>query len=247
MVRKRQISLCREGFYYLIVLLSVLLGATARQLNLLMLLGAVLAGPFVFSLLYGRLALGRLRIGRMLPGPLEAGGILAVDVTATNHRRLAALWAIEVTDHVVRDSQSCEDPPSAVSVFFPRIGRHETRHAVYRGRLPRRGRYKFGPLRVSTRFPLGLVRPTLFIEDAGTLLVHPRLGRLTRDWGQVVRENPTGTQRMRRGLLEADFYGLREWRAGDNRRWIHWRTSARRGQLVVRQFEQRRSQDLALL
>lgn len=48
-------------------------------------------------------------------------------------------------------------------------------------------------------------------------------------------------------MLEADFYGLRDWRPGDSRRWIHWRTSARRGSLVVRQFEQRRSQDLALL
>jgi uncharacterized protein (DUF58 family) len=52
---------------------------------------------------------------------------------------------------------------------------------------------------------------------------------------------------QRHGLLEADFHGLREWRTGDSRRWIHWRTSARRGGLVVRQFEQRRSQDLALL
>ena len=52
---------------------------------------------------------------------------------------------------------------------------------------------------------------------------------------------------QRRGLLETDFYGIRDWRAGDSRRRIHWRTSARRGSLVVREFEQRRSQDLALL
>jgi uncharacterized protein (DUF58 family) len=47
--------------------------------------------------------------------------------------------------------------------------------------------------------------------------------------------------------VEGDFYGLRDWRSGDSRRWIHWRTSARRGTLAVRQFEQPRSQDVAIL
>jgi uncharacterized protein (DUF58 family) len=91
------------------------------------------------------------------------------------------------------------------------------------------------------------MRHTVVLSEPDELLVHPRLGRLTRELAQVVRESASGAQRLRRGLLEADFYGLRDWRSGDSRRWIHWRTSARRGALVVRQFEQRRSQDLAVL
>jgi uncharacterized protein (DUF58 family) len=47
--------------------------------------------------------------------------------------------------------------------------------------------------------------------------------------------------------MEGDYHGLREFRSGDSRRWIHWRTSARRGALMVRQFEQQRNQDLCLL
>jgi uncharacterized protein (DUF58 family) len=85
------------------------------------------------------------------------------------------------------------------------------------------------------------------VGELDTLVVHPRLGRLSRELGQMVRESAAGAQRLRRGLLEADFYGLRDWRAGDSRRWIHWRTSARRGKLVVRQFEQRRNQDLSVM
>jgi uncharacterized protein (DUF58 family) len=116
------------------------------------------------------------------------------------------------------------------------------------GRLPRRGRYRFGPLRFSTRFPLGLARHSVVLEQTEMLLVHPKLGQLTHEGTKLIREDVAGSQSMRRrGLLEADFYGLRDWRAGDSRRWIHWRTSARRGTMVVRQFEQRRTQDLALL
>ena len=49
------------------------------------------------------------------------------------------------------------------------------------------------------------------------------------------------------GMLEGDYYGLREWRPGDSQRWIHWRTSAKLGELAVRQFEQQRNRDLILV
>src|SRR6185295_19477883 len=48
----------------------------------------------------------------------------------------------------------------------------------------------------------------------------------------------TGARRWA-GVQDGDFYGLREWRAGDARNRIHWRTSARRRSLTVRQYERR--------
>jgi uncharacterized protein (DUF58 family) len=249
MARRRQIRLCHEGFYYLLVLLAVVIGATIRQLNLLILLGTVLAGPFVFSVIYGRSALRRLRVERQLPKELRADQRLAVDILVTNCRRWLRIWSIAVDDRVEReDDVDVEAAPTKVGVFFPTIGARESQRSVYQGYLPRRGRYRFGPLRVSTRFPLGLVRHSLIIDDAQTLIVHPRISRLTHDWTQVVRQTVSGGQAVqRRGTTEAEYYGMRDWRPGDNRRWIHWRTSARRGSLVVRQFEEHRSRDLALL
>jgi uncharacterized protein (DUF58 family) len=46
---------------------------------------------------------------------------------------------------------------------------------------------------------------------------------------------------------EADYHGLREFRDGDNPRWVHWPTSARRGRLMVREFEARHNRDVAIL
>jgi uncharacterized protein (DUF58 family) len=245
---KRQVRLTYEGLLYLLVLSAVLVGATARQLNLLMLLGAMLAGPFLFSLIYGRLALRRLAVKRVVPDHLRSEQRLSVEVQLSNRRRWLRLWSIRVDDFLAREAPAGDrEPANKVSVFIPTIGRRESSRATYQGTLDARGRYRFGPMRISTRFPLGLVRHTVVLGDPDTLLVHPRLGRLTRELGQVLRESAAGSQRLRRGLLEADFYGLRDWRTGDSRRWIHWRTSARRGTLVVREFEQRRNQDLAIL
>jgi uncharacterized protein (DUF58 family) len=87
------------------------------------------------------------------------------------------------------------------------------------------------------------------VEDCPTLLVGPRLGRLTQRWLQIVDSRLQGShsEGRRQGLLEGDYYGLREWRPGDSQRWIHWRTSAKLGELAVRQFEQQRSRDLILV
>jgi uncharacterized protein (DUF58 family) len=138
---------------------------------------------------------------------------------------------------------------SDVSVFLPQVLPGKTAQAAYQGRLLRRGRYRFGPLKVSSRFPSTFFRASLKLSQPDTLLVTPRLGRLMPRWAQMYREDEQGSQQSgkRQGLVEAEFYGLRDWRNGDSRRWIHWRSSARRGSVVVRQFDERRNQDLMLL
>jgi uncharacterized protein (DUF58 family) len=212
-----------------------------------MLVGSVLAGPLLFSLIYGRWALRRFTVTRSLPEQLHVDQRFRVEVVFANLRRWLDAWAITVEDRVQRQSD-VPAPRVKVGVYFPQVRAGQSRQVNYEGRLPERGLHRFGPLRVSTRFPLGLVQHSVVIDDEAELLVHPKLGRLTQAVAAMTREHESGGQRMtRRGLLEADFYGLREWRTGDSRRWIHWRTSARRGALIVRQFEQRRSQNLAVL
>ena len=140
------------------------------------------------------------------------------------------------------------EKPIRPGVLFPHVPAGETRKGIYRGRLTRRGRYQLGPLRLSTRFPFGLFCRTVSLGQTDTLIVFPRLGRLTRRWATRHREAFAGTHRReRRHGPEGDFYGVRDWRAGDSRRWIHWRSSARLGKLVVRQFEQPRNRDVAVL
>jgi uncharacterized protein (DUF58 family) len=115
--------------------------------------------------------------------------------------------------------------------------------------LPQRGRYRVGPLKITTRFPFGLFRGTVTVDRVDTLTVYPRVGRLTAAWRSRHRESHEGTQRRKQGhaRMSGDFYGVREWQSGDSRRWIHWRSSARHQTLVVRQFEQQRHRDVAVL
>ena len=121
--------------------------------------------------------------------------------------------------------------------------------SAYRLTLHRRGRYRFGPLRVSTRFPLALVRGQFTLSARAECLVIPRIGRLLPEWNRLLDAELAGDRRRhpQRGHAEGDYYGLRPWQSGDSLRWVHWRTTAKLGRPVVRQFERRRSRDVALV
>jgi uncharacterized protein (DUF58 family) len=120
---------------------------------------------------------------------------------------------------------------------------------TYRVSLNRRGRYRFGPLRASTRFPLGLVSGHITLPERGELIVSPRLGRLLPAWAELLEAEQVGDERRhpQRGMSEGDYYGLRPWQSGDSLRWIHWRTTAKLARPMVRQFERRRSRDVAIV
>lgn len=134
----------------------------------------------------------------------------------------------------------------AVIAHVPTQGRAGS---AYRLILHRRGRYRFGPLRISTRFPLGLVWGWYIQPARAELIVAPRIGQLSPDWAHLIEAQHVGDahRHPQRGVVEGDYYGIRPWQSGDSMRWVHWRTTAKMGRPMVRQFERRRNRDVALL
>ena len=241
--------LCREGWYYLLVLGFVFGGAMLRDVNLLLMLAAMLAGPMLFNWRLVVVTLRGLEVRRRAPRGVCAGDLLVVNVEVSNTRKKVASWAVIVEEQIHAEDEATGGRPLRPTVFFSYVPPGQSHAGVYRGRLTRRGRYRLGPLRISTRFPFGLFERTVTLGPTDTLTVFPRLGRLTRHWITRHREAFEGTQRRERqhSRVSGDFFGVRQWRHGDSRRWIHWRSSARLGTLVVRQFEQHRNRDVAVL
>jgi uncharacterized protein (DUF58 family) len=249
---RRQTTLCREGWYYLVITAVVLGGAIFKEVNLLLILAGILLGPLLLNWRLVRSNLRGLRIQRKLPPALCAGDPLLVSLNLSNARRRPASWAIVVEDQIRREmgdghGHSRLHPPLRPYVSFPYVPAGQSRKGAYRGRLVERGRYQFGPLRFSTRFPFGLFSRTISAGKVERLIVLPRLGRLTAGW--ITRRLDAFVADGRRGRAgsEGDFYGVRGWHSGDGRRLVHWRSSARLGKLVVRQFEQPRNRDVAIV
>jgi uncharacterized protein (DUF58 family) len=121
------------------------------------------------------------------------------------------------------------------------------RQAAYRLPTHRRGVITVGPLEALRTDPLGLARTRLTVSGTVEVIVYPRVHRISpppggREQPAAVR-NRAFTQASRRDT----FAGLREYVAGDDLRLVHWRSSARTGDLVVRQDEQPRPQATAVV
>jgi uncharacterized protein (DUF58 family) len=232
------------GAVFLVMMSAFFVGALIGRSNMLMLVFAFMAGPFVVNGWVTLRMLAQMRVSRKLPLHVMAGEPLDVELTIENGKPLMASWLLDVTDRIVGNGEELQ-----TGVLFTRVPPASRRSECYQLRLMRRGRYRFGPLVASSRFPLGFVERALEFTADGEVIVYPRLGKLTEAWKQdsltalelVEKENP------RLGIYDDEFHRLREFRWGDNPRAIHWRTAARRNELMVREYHQSRERDLVVL
>jgi hypothetical protein len=109
----------------------------------------------------------------------------------------------------------------------------------------RRGVIPIGPVRTVRGDPIGLARRELEWTEVIELFVHPRTIGIPSTSTGLIRDlegNPT------RDLSSSDiaFHALREYVAGDERRHIHWKSTAKAGAYMVRQFEETRRSHLMI-
>ena len=213
-----------------------------RSINLLVLLGYLLAAVPLLNALAAARPLRGLTARRRVAQPVYAGIPFSVDVRVVPGRGRVRL-GVRVED---------VGPDHRLSWFVDRLDRHGQ---SLRGQvvLHRRGRYSWGPVLASSGYPFGLVHRRKMLAPGEEVIVLPRLGQLHRGlfrrllWSTAADADRRHRQPRRHPAAQEQFHGLRPFRAGDNPRAVHWRTSARRGEWMVREFEDLPSDNLLLV
>ncbi|MEU4637345.1 DUF58 domain-containing protein [Micromonospora chalcea] len=166
----------------------------------------------------------RLSVARRAdPDRVARGEPAAMELTVRNTGRLRAANLV------------AEDRCAGALVPVPLLRLRPGRDTVVRYDVPthRRGVVPVGPLRVVRRDPLGLVALARGYGGTVPVWVHPRIHPLSAV--------PTGAGRSLDGRTDSvphgsiTFDSLREYVVGDELRRVHWRTSARVGELMVRE------------
>ena len=100
-----------------------------------------------------------------------------------------------------------------------------------------RGRYRFGGAEISVEDPFGLSRRDQQLPDTGTLLVYPRLVKLASLFSERgLRSHGAGRVLLRRPA-GFELHSVREYQDGESLRRVHWPSTARRQQLMVKELE----------
>jgi uncharacterized protein (DUF58 family) len=237
------LRLTREGWLCLGVAAMLLTIGIGKNINLLTLLAYVLLALIVLgSVVVGR-RFGRLEARRVLDENVFAGVPVHCEVRLhnTSSRQLQGVRIEEVGSI------------HAVGWYFDRLEGHARVSLSSELVLPHRGWYDFAPLAAVSSHPFGLWRRRTLIGLPLRVLVLPQLGKIVRERlrQQLRGADPHGERVHRHGwrhdAAQADFHGLRPFRPGDSPLWIHWRTTARRGELMVREFEDVPGDDLVVV
>ncbi|MEV0393663.1 DUF58 domain-containing protein [Polymorphospora rubra] len=189
----------------------------------LALLGASAAVAVVCALGYaaGRPRLAVTRVAE--PDRVARGEPATMTLTVRNAGRLRRAGLVA--------EDRCGRQPVAVPLLRLRPG-HDTT-VSYPVPTHRRGVVPVGPLRVTGRDVLGLVRFSRRHGPATDVWVHPRVHPLSAVPSGVARSLDGRIDRVPHGSITFD--SLREYVVGDELRRVHWRTSARVGELMVRE------------
>lgn len=128
----------------------------------------------------------------------------------------------------------------------PRLRPGASHEEIFTIPTHRRSVIPVGPVRSVRADPLGLLRREVVWTDPEELFVHPRTKNLSGSSTGFLRDLEG---RVTQDISNSDvsFHALRDYVPGDDRRHIHWKTTARTGQLMVRQFEETRRSHLAVV
>jgi uncharacterized protein (DUF58 family) len=214
---------------------------------------------YVAAWAFGSRPIYPVAIGLLVLWPLAWACVRLADRPARLHRWTRAHDHWEGDDVEVEVELECERRlPSASMTLIEtveRVGGRETPLLRRRGRvgaryvlrgLPR-GRYAFPDARVVLEDPFGFQRRTLELRATGAVLVFPRIA----DLDTLFSEGRPGAHQGRRILLRRpvgyDVHGVREYEQGESLRRVHWPTTARRGQLMVKELEDSPRDEVAVV
>ncbi len=216
----------RFGWFFLLLLFAMGIGALNYNNNPALLLALLLAGAANTSLYAAHLQLSGLRIIAIDAEPVAAGKPLLLRLHARAERgRERRGLRVEHAGSMAR--LSLADGAGEVELHVP---------------TQKRGWLDLDRLCISSTRPLGLARAWAYLWPEASLLVYPR----PETHGPPLPEGSGDGAQARLHPAGDDVHHLRDYRRGDARRAIAWKPSARHGTLLVREYEQPLGADILL-
>ncbi len=224
----------REGTAVAVLAAAIFLLATNLMSGLMFVLDALLISLLCVGITTSLLPLRGLRAARQAPARAAEGADAPIEIALTAARGGRFL--------------SVEDgwPGARARGLMPHLLPGVPAAVTVTPRAVRRGHYRLGPTEIASRGMLGLFVARRRIAGSDRIIIWPRMRPVPSQVLSYLAPALDGQQAGRTREPE-DFYGVRDYQAGDSLTRVHWRSSIRRGALVVREFERPRTPGATLV
>jgi uncharacterized protein (DUF58 family) len=171
---------------------------------------------------------------RVRPDRLQVGADGRIDLRIENRGRQPTPLLV-ATDWF-------DEGRRAARFLVPPLASGAAARAAYAIPTRRRGRYRVGPLALAASDPFGLARRGVPSVPDSEVLIRPRVYEIVAPvavGSRIAGESEVPAPRAMPSDLGDEFLTLREYEVGDDLRRVHWRSTARTGELMIRQNEAR--------
>ncbi len=227
----RAIRPTKEGWWFLLATVGLGLAATNTGNNLLYLLLAMLLSFIVISGILSEQSLRRVEVKHLFPKRIHAGEPVPARIVVRNRKKRLPSFSL----HIQGSSPH----------YLLKLAPKEAATLKDECRFERRGLHRLPPLKVSTRYPFGLFFKTSRPGPGDEVLVYPRIVPLPPTLLKVLTS--WGVQARYQKGRGSGLYDLRPFREGDDFRLIHWKTSAKAGELMLKELEREEGGKVTLL
>lgn len=228
------IRITKVGLWYVLFTVIVSIAATNTGNNALYMVLALMLGVLVASGLLSRQNVRGLEVDLDAPGEIFANRPFHLHFRLRNRGRWSPRWLLLFS--VSRKARPLLVP------YLPRGG-----HGVGDAELilPRRGRVSLDAVHVSSLFPFGFFRKGVRYPVELPLLIYPEIFPAASS--RLRSPGTVGEEPSRRAGRGHELYTLRGFRHGDDPRSIHWKQTARTGDMVFMEREAETGRRLVIL
>ncbi|MBZ0289835.1 MAG: DUF58 domain-containing protein, partial [Anaerolineae bacterium] len=227
---------------FLSAALVLYLFANQTQVGWLYVMSALLAGTVLAGWFLSRGMLKRIRAERNI-GQVEMheGDTVSVALKLFKNRGAASQIRLEEKCPLAAP----DSPQRAVKLFIPSLPAGGTVEFDYEVLVDRRGLHEFPALALTSRAPFGFFRRDTIIQSPTRALVYPEVRPLKRL--ELLDKQAAPEVTRQRAGLGYGVIGVRPFRSGDSARHIHWRSVARTGTLMSKEFADEAQPGLTLV
>jgi uncharacterized protein (DUF58 family) len=226
----------RAGLWFTITILLTGVGAFLSANNLIFLILSALLATLVVSGNLNRLTLAGLEVEFEPPEHLFAQETASGRIVIRNTKSWFPSFALRLS--------SANDDGLRLPVFIPLIAPGDVVTFYGDVRFRRRGRYRENGFEFSSRFPFGFAERRAAVTLLAEVLVYPELEE--RCLNEPLFVELLAEAEVRRQGRGTEFHQLRPYRLEDDARHIDWRSSARHGEMYLREFAVEQMEDVEL-
>ncbi len=217
------IKITKAGWFY--ILLTIVLGVSGINTgnNLIYMIVAALLSFMAVSGIFGKRNLSKIEVRIELPEEIYADTGVPVRVIIRNHRRVLPVFLMRV--HV-----------AGSEILFPFVDVKTDGVRYLSLSFPERGRSVIRQVYLSSVFPFNFFIRYRKIPGVFEAIVFPRPRKCESLWPSEKERRSRGEQTTDRTGYEADIISLRNYIEGDPLKYIHWKASAKTGQLKTKEL-----------